>query len=111
MSEILRTEDAMTKAGARALKIFRPPFGMFSWNTVAAAKELGYKLIMWTTLTGDFRRDWPEEKVCATALTKLSEGAILVFHDNELTQSRIAPLLKDVIARIQNLGFSFQSIQ
>jgi peptidoglycan-N-acetylglucosamine deacetylase len=111
MNEILQTEEAIMQAGARSMKIFRPPFGLFSWNTISAAKALGYKLVMWTTLTGDFRGDWPDERVCSTALAKLSAGSILVFHDNELTKSRIRRVLPLIIARIQERGFTFQSIQ
>jgi Predicted xylanase/chitin deacetylase len=109
--EILQTEEAIAQTGSNALKIFRPPFGFFSWNTISAAKELKYKLVMWTTLTGDFRDDWSDEKVSVTALKKLSAGAILVFHDNEMTKSRISRVLPQIIARIRDRGFTFQSIQ
>lgn len=111
MQEILRTEEAIVNAGARPVKIFRPPFGFFSWNTIAAARMLNYRLIMWTTLTGDFRDSWTDDKVCSTAAAKLSGGAILVFHDNELTKNRIESVLERVIAGIQLKGFAFGAIQ
>ena len=111
MSEILRTEEAITQIGAHPAKIFRPPYGFFSWNTISASKELKYKLVMWTTSTGDYRRDWSDEHVWSTALTKLAPGAILVFHDNELTKSRVRQVLPRVIAGIQERNLGFGSIQ
>lgn len=111
MNEILRTEEAIVNAGARPAKIFRPPFGFFSWNTIAAARALRYRLIMWTTLTGDFRQNWSDDRVCSTAAAKLSGGAILVFHDNELTKSRIQRVLARVISDIRVKGFTFGAIQ
>ncbi len=111
MAEILQTEEAMTQVGAHPAKIFRPPYGFFSWNTISAVKELNYKLVMWTTSTGDYRRDWSDEQVWTTALTKLTPGAILVFHDNELTKSRVRQVLPRVIAGIQERGLAFGSIQ
>jgi peptidoglycan/xylan/chitin deacetylase (PgdA/CDA1 family) len=111
MSEILQTEEAITEAGAQPAKIFRPPYGFFTWNTISAAKELNYKLVMWTTSTGDYRRDWSDDQVCATALTKLTSGAILVFHDNELTKSRVRQVLPRVITGIQERGLAFGLIQ
>lgn len=111
ISEILRTEEVIVQVGARPGKIFRPPYGFFSWNTISATKELGYTLVMWTTSTGDFRKEWPDEQVCATALSKLASGAILVFHDNELTKSRVRQVLPRVIAGIQERGLTFGSIQ
>ncbi len=107
MSEIVQTEEAITRAGARAIKFFRPPYGFFSWNTISAAKELNYKLVMWTISTGDFRREWSDEQVRTTALTKLTAGAILVFHDNELTKSRVQQVLPGVITGIQERSLAF----
>ena len=110
MAEIRQTEEAIVHAGASPAKIFRPPYGFFTWNTISATKELNYKLIMWTTSSGDFRRDWSDQQVCATALTKAASGAILVFHDNELTKSRVRQVLPRVIAGIQERGLGFGSI-
>lgn len=111
MSEILNTEKAIVEAGAHPAKIFRPPYGFFSWNTISAAKELKYRLVMWTTSSGDYRKDWSDEQVRATALTKLASGSILVFHDNELTKSRVREVLPPVITGIQECGLAFGSIQ
>ncbi len=111
VSEILQTEEAIITAGAHAVKIFRPPYGFFTWNTISATKELNYKLVMWTTSTGDFRRDWSDEQVRSTALRKLTAGAILVFHDNELTKLRVPEVLPRVIARIHERGLAFGLIQ
>lgn len=110
VTEILQTEEAIVDVGVHPAKIFRPPYGFFSWNTLAATKELKYKLVMWTTSTGDFRKDWSDEQVRSTALTKLSPGAILVFHDNELTKLRVRQVLPRVIAGIQERGLGFGSI-
>ena len=71
MSEILQTEEAITQAGVHPAKIFRPPYGFFSWNTISATKELKYKLVMWTTSTGDYRKDWSDEQVCMTAFGEI----------------------------------------
>ncbi|HTR81807.1 MAG TPA: polysaccharide deacetylase family protein [Bacteroidota bacterium] len=110
MDEIQRTEDEIRSAGSTPLKLFRPPFGFFSWNTIAAAKQLGYTIVMWSTLTGDFRRDWPDEKVVSNAVSKLSGGTILVFHDNDLTETRISKVLSETVALVSEQGFHFQSM-
>jgi len=109
--EILRSEEAISKTGSKAVRLFRPPFGFFLWNTLSAAKQLDYKIVMWTTLTGDFRREWSDEKVISTALSKLSGGSILVFHDNENTKSRLPRILPEIISRIRDRGFTFQAIE
>lgn len=105
--EILSTEEEIRKIVPGVSRIFRPPYGFFSWNTIAAAKELDYKLVMWSTLTGDFRTDWPDEKVVATAIARLSPGSILVFHDSASTQFRIARVLSLTINYILDHGYAF----
>jgi peptidoglycan-N-acetylglucosamine deacetylase len=111
LSEILQTEEAITQVGAHPAKLFRPPYGFFTWNTISAAKQLEYKLVMWSTSTGDYRKDWSNDQVCVNALTKLATGAILVFHDNELTKTKVQQILPRVITGIQERGLGFGSIK
>ncbi len=108
--EILRTEALLTPLLGDKPRLFRPPFGFFSWNTVTAAQELGYLLVMWSCLTGDFR-SWSDEKVIHTALAELTHGSILVFHDNDLTETKISAILEVVIPKIRSLGFEFGAIR
>lgn len=102
-SEIVRTEDVLRSVLPVPKKLYRPPYGFFTWNTLAAARNLGYQTVMWSVLTGDFRRK-DATVVLATALKNLSAGAILVFHDNDLTQGRIGNILSECIERIHALG-------
>ena len=108
-SEILRTDQILSTITPTQKKFFRPPHGFFTWNTVAAAKSLGYQIVMWTTLTGDFR-GWSNSRVVATALQKLTEGSILVFHDNQQTAGRIGPVVSECIQRIREAGYRFQTV-
>ncbi|MFZ4620383.1 MAG: polysaccharide deacetylase family protein [Bacteroidota bacterium] len=108
--EIQRTEHLLAPFLTSKPRLFRPPFGFFSWNTIAAAKELGYVLVMWSCLTGDFS-SLSNKKVTDIAIKDLAHGSILVFHDNDLTENKIADLLNDVIPKIRALGFEFGAIR
>lgn len=107
--EIKRTEKEINTIIPLRTRLFRPPFGFFSWNTIRAARELNYRLVMWTVLTGDFR-SWSNGKVIANTMKNLSAGSILVFHDNELTKNKISILLSECVERIRERGFTFQAI-
>ena len=107
--EILKTEAALRDITPVPKKLFRPPFGFFSWNSLSGAKSLGYQLIMWTALTGDFRQ-WDNSKIIATALRNLAGGNVLVFHDNERTSGRIGPIVSECIQRIQEAGYQLEAI-
>ena len=111
MDEIRKTEDIINNIVSLKIRLFRPPYGMLTWNTLRAVKELQYRIIMWSTLTGDYRTTWTDDRVVRTGLAKLSDGAILVFHDNNLTCTRISSVLSEIIAKIKERGFSFERIQ
>ena len=108
--EIKRTEILLKKIIDHKIRLFRPPFGFFSWNTIAAARELGYVLVMWSCLTGDFRK-WSVERIVRNSLHKLSHGSILVFHDNDLTEHSIVEILDTTISKMKKKGFEFGAIR
>ncbi len=109
-NEIEQTLQLLTQLVPQKIRLFRPPFGFFSWNTIAVAREFGLLLIMWSCLTGDFY-DWTTERVVNNTLKNLTTGSILVFHDNDLTQNKIISILEDVIPKIKQHGFEFGAIQ
>ena len=108
--EIEQTSQILSQLIPQKIRLFRPPFGFFSWKTIAAARESGFLLIMWSCLTGDFY-DWCNEKITANAIKNLRNGSILVFHDNDLTQKKIVSILDEVIPKIKQHGFEFGAIR
>jgi peptidoglycan/xylan/chitin deacetylase (PgdA/CDA1 family) len=108
--EIIRSKSLLHAITGTVPRLFRPPFGFFSWNTIRAAREHGVLLVMWSCLTGDFS-SMSDERVIRNALTGLQRGSILVFHDNDLTEQRITRLLDAVIPEIKKRGFSFGAIR
>jgi len=108
--EIQKTEQELAGLIKQKIRLFRPPFGAFSWNTIAAARELGYVLVMWSCLTGDFR-NWSEDKIVAAAIRKIKKGSILVFHDNDLTLNKIENVLNRTIEEIKKLKLEFGAIR
>ena len=109
-NEIVQTKNLLSALTTQKIRLFRPPFGFFSWNTISAARELGFVLTMWSCLTGDYRK-WKNEKIVQTTLRDISHGSILVFHDNDLTKDKIAEVLETVIIEIQKRGFTFGAIR
>jgi peptidoglycan-N-acetylglucosamine deacetylase len=108
-SEIQKTSRMISEITGVAPKWFRPPFGFFSWNTIAAAREAGCAIAMWTVMPGDFK-PWPAEKIVRRAQNGLTPGAIIVMHDNALTVGKIAPLLDALLPKIKDAGYTFQRL-
>lgn len=108
--EIEQTRKILSDLGQHDIRLFRPPFGFFSWNTVSAARKSGFVLVMWSCLTGDFR-DWENDRIVKTALDNLAGGSILVLHDNDITRHKIADILNVLIPEIKKRGFEFGAIR
>src|SRR5437879_12487453 len=53
--ELRLCHDAIRGAIGTPPKWFRPPYGMRNPWVVPAARELGYRTVMWTLLPGDWR--------------------------------------------------------
>jgi peptidoglycan/xylan/chitin deacetylase (PgdA/CDA1 family) len=107
--EILLTSGLCRKYDVEPRNIYRPPFGFFMRATIAVAQSLNVRIVLWSTLTGDFRQ-WTDERIVRVATRRLNGGAILVFHDNDSTATRIRSYLPRCIETIAARGYSFQKI-
>jgi peptidoglycan/xylan/chitin deacetylase (PgdA/CDA1 family) len=64
--ELRLCHDAIRAAIGTPAKWFRPPFGMRNPWVVPAARELGYRTVMWTLIPGDWRAksaEWLVERM------------------------------------------------
>ena len=66
-------------------KYFAPPSGAYNDNTVKAAKDLGYELIMWSIDTIDWRKDSTKDVIIKRVIPKIHNSAIVLMHPTEET--------------------------
>ena len=79
------------------MKLFAPPSGSFSEETLNGAKELGYTTIMWTYDTIDWR-DHDAELIYSRAVKDLSGGNLILMHptaDTVKALDRIVTSIKE----------------
>ncbi len=72
--------------------LFAPPSGSFSEQTLIAASELGYKVIMWSKDTIDWR-DKDEGKVFTRATKNVCGGDLILMHPKEHTLKALPKVL------------------
>jgi len=89
--------------------LFRPPYGRI---TPAQFKVLRnqYKIVMWDILSKDYDADVTNEQVIKNATSDLSEGSIIVMHDNDKTAGRMENLLPEIIKTILAEGWRFKTL-
>ncbi|HLS54240.1 MAG TPA: polysaccharide deacetylase family protein, partial [Tissierellaceae bacterium] len=66
-------------------KYFAPPSGAFNEHTISAAKQLGYKVILWSIDTIDWREDSNKDVIYQRVIEKLHNGGIVLMHPTEET--------------------------
>lgn len=105
--EILDLERSFTSLFGKGMTYFRPPMGEYSERTLAAARELGYKAVLWSFhyLDYDVNNQKGADYAYNKVMTNLHNGAIMLLHavsrDNTEALDRI---IKDARAS----GYSFK---
>ena len=105
-----KQEIELTGAVVEALsgvkpRLFAPPSGSFGRNTLNAAYDLGYKVIMWSKDTIDWR-DESESKIISRATDNLTGGDLILMHPKPHTLR----CLPEIIARILSGGYSLVTV-
>lgn len=87
------------------MTLFAPPSGAFNDITIATAKSLNYKTIMWTHDTIDWR-DKDTDLIVKRATKNLSNGDLILMHPTQNTLEAL-PL---ILAYSQNNGFEATTV-
>ena len=87
--------------------LFRPPYGKITSRQIFKLKKK-YKLILWDILSYDFKEKNPYN-LKRNVLDNISDGSIIVFHNNLKSYTLLKETLKDIIIELKKLGYSFSS--
>lgn len=91
--EIKITHDLIyTCMNGLAMNLFAPPGGSYNKTTIQVASELGYKTIMWTRDTIDWR-DKDEGLIYNRAVTNMAGGDLILMHPTEKTLTALPKIL------------------
>lgn len=81
------------------MNLFAPPSGSFSETTLEVAQSLGYKTIMWTSDTIDWR-DQDKDKIISRATSsKVKGGALILMHPTLKTAEALDEILTIIESR------------
>ena len=87
------------------MNLFAPPSGAYNDTTVEVATELGYKTIMWTHDTIDWR-DKDTDLIIKRATKNLSSGDLILMHPTKNTLDA----LNGILAYAENNGFEATTV-
>lgn len=75
------------------MNLFAPPSGSFGDTTIQVAENLGYKTIMWSLDTIDWR-DKDSELIFKRATEKAEGGSLILMHPTEATVNALNRIIK-----------------
>ena len=94
------------------MELFAPPGGSYNLNTIKSAEFLGYKTIMWTRDTIDWR-DHNTSLIYNRAITNLSGGDLILMHPTENTLEAFSNIIEyaqshnfNIVTVSETLGFT-----
>ncbi|WP_449241437.1 polysaccharide deacetylase family protein [Desulfoscipio gibsoniae] len=92
--------DQVQDTVGRKISLLRPPYGGRSDNLLAAARQLGYKVIIWDVDPRDWEDPLPE-KIVAGVLEQVKPGSIIVMHEGHPNTLQALP---DLIQKLRERG-------
>jgi len=90
--EILQTHNLVKQVLKLDMTLFAPPSGDYSETTVQGATALGYKTIMWTRDTIDWR-DHDENVIYERAIKNMQGGDLVLMHPTQATANALPRIL------------------
>ncbi|MGM0847047.1 MAG: polysaccharide deacetylase family protein [Bacillota bacterium] len=103
LADLSQCQETLEFIIGQKAKYFRPPFGQFNSDTIAAAKELGMKVVMWRIASLDWELKHDPEQIISYVVDHLEDRAIILLH--ELPQT--VKILPSLIEQIKNEGYRF----
>lgn len=102
--EIFKTDKLIRELINFKSKYFAPPSGAYNDDTVVAAKELNYKVIMWSIDTIDWRKDSTSDKIINRVVSKANNSAIVLMHPKEETIKALPTIIKSLEEQGYKIG-------
>lgn len=80
--EVSENDKIITEITGKHTKFFRFPGGNYNQRSLAVIKDLGYPVIHWTFVSGDYDKKMTTQKLYRRVINNIHPGCILIFHIN-----------------------------
>lgn len=102
--EILKAHNTLLDITGKSPKYFAPPSGAFNDETVKAAKDLGYKLVLWSIDTIDWREDSTKDVIINRIESKIHNSAIILMHPTQETVNALPEIINSLFQKGYKIG-------
>jgi peptidoglycan-N-acetylglucosamine deacetylase len=106
----LQCEEKLNKFNINNSKLFRPPYGRLKPTQSKALRLLGYKIIMWDILSGDYNIKITPEKCLKNVIDNIESGSIIIFHDSKKAFRNMEYTLPKTLEYLNGKGYVCERI-
>ncbi len=85
-------------------KYFAPPSGAYNDYTIEAAKDLNYKVILWSIDTIDWRKDSVKDVIVKRVKDKIHNSAIILMHPTKETNKALPEIIDYLFKKEYKIG-------
>lgn len=110
LKQIKNTHTIVKELLGVEMNLFAPPSGAYNKTTVKAATSLGYKTIMWTRDTIDWR-DHDANLIYERAVKNAAGGDLILMHPTEATLSALPRIIDNFKEKGLNLTTVSETIE
>ena len=91
-------------------KLFRPPYGKIKNKQAAKITNLGYRIVMWDVITGDYDKTYSAKKCLKNTRNLIKSGSIIVFHDSLKAEKNLKYVLPKILEEYAQKGWKFEAL-
>jgi probable sporulation protein (polysaccharide deacetylase family) len=97
LKQLIQENTALIRSvtGKQPAALFAPPYGELTSQIVSTAGELGYRTIMWSVDSVDWKRPAPEI-IIERVLSKIEPGGIVLLHPTVVTRAAMKNLIHEL---------------
>ena len=107
IDEVNRCSDKIEAVTGVRPTLFRCPYGEYDDRVIKTVREAGYEVIQWNIDTVDWKPERSAQTILDTVLPKLSDGSIILCHNNGYKIEQYLPtLIESALAQ----GYSFVTV-
>lgn len=109
--ELSNTQNAVLRETGTRPTVFRPPYGEYNADVVAAANQLGLAVVTWDVDANDWITPQPSaDMIASRILNAAGNGAIFLLHEGGGNRANTVAALPAIITGLQARGLTLVTI-
>lgn len=105
-SQIKRSEQAFERAGVTTGRVVRPPYGAVNPRVRGVLREMGYRTVLWTVDTNDWRDARTSDDIVRSVKRRLHPRASILLHDKSDSDATMQAMPR-IIRVVRRQGYCF----